>query len=184
MWKKEKLLVTSNFSFFHIVFKRVALLTCKNQKGLKICINAFPNKLRILCVCSTSLLKTLWKKEKLLITSKFSFSHRVFYPFGKLSAIFINFEIVACKLFQFEASKICRLGKDYALFCQILPHIHFSYSGHQLPVVVVGCDGGSNDENSKPENVLNSSWTENSQGLLNFKHCFKYTEKSCERLMD
>ena len=35
----------------------------------------FPN----LYVCSTSLLKTLWEKEKLLTTSNFSFSHSVFY---------------------------------------------------------------------------------------------------------
>ena len=42
-WKtlreKEKLLVTSNFSFSHSVFKRLILQTCKNQglfvKGLK-----------------------------------------------------------------------------------------------------------------------------------------------------
>ena len=37
-WEKEKLLVTSNFSFFHNVFKRLVLQTCKNQglfgKGL------------------------------------------------------------------------------------------------------------------------------------------------------
>ena len=33
-----------------------------------------------LLVCSTSLLKTLWKKEKLLVTSNFSFSHNVSYP--------------------------------------------------------------------------------------------------------
>ena len=52
-------------------------------------------------VCGTSLLKTLWEKEKLLVTSNFSFSHSVFYPFGELSAIFIKFEIVVCKLFQF-----------------------------------------------------------------------------------
>ena len=30
----------------------------------------------------TSLLKTLWEKEKLLVTSNFSFSHSVFYPSG------------------------------------------------------------------------------------------------------
>ena len=53
-------------------------------------------------VCSTSLLKTLWKKEKLLITSNFSFSHSVFYPFRGFSAISIKFEIFVCKLFQFE----------------------------------------------------------------------------------
>ena len=29
------------------------------------------------------------------------FPHSVFYPFGELPAIFIKFEIVVCKLFQF-----------------------------------------------------------------------------------
>ena len=55
-----------------------------------------------LCVCSASLLKTLWEKEKLLVTSNFSFSRSVFYPFGELSAIFIKFKIAVCKLFQFD----------------------------------------------------------------------------------
>ena len=49
-------------------------------------------------------LKTLWEKEKLLIMNNFSFSHSVFYPFRQLSAIFIIFEIVVCKLFQFRKS--------------------------------------------------------------------------------
>ena len=40
--------------------------------------------------CSTSLLKILWETEKLLVTSNFSLSHSVFYPFRKLSAIFIK----------------------------------------------------------------------------------------------
>ena len=43
--------------------------------------NPFPNKPWFLRVCSTSLLKTLWEKDKLLVTSNFSFSHSVFYPF-------------------------------------------------------------------------------------------------------
>ena len=64
-------------------------------------VNAFPKKPLFLRVCSTSLLKTPWEKEKFLVTSNFSFSHSVFYPFGKLSAIFIKFEIVVDKLFQF-----------------------------------------------------------------------------------
>ena len=46
-------------------------------------------------------LETLWKKEKLLITNNFSFTRSVFYPFGELHAIFIQFETVICKLFQF-----------------------------------------------------------------------------------
>ena len=64
--------------------------------------NPFSNKPWFLRVCSTSLLKTLWEKEKLLVTSNFFlFYHCVFYPFGELSTIFIKFEIVVCKLFQF-----------------------------------------------------------------------------------
>ena len=65
-------------------------------------INPFPNKPWFLCVCSTSLLKTLWEKEKLLVTSNFSFFHNVFYPFEELSAIFMKFKIVVCKLFQYR----------------------------------------------------------------------------------
>ena len=43
----------------------------------------FPNKPWFSRLCSTSLLKTLWEKEKLLETRNFSFSHSVFYPFVK-----------------------------------------------------------------------------------------------------
>ena len=50
---------------------------------------------------AVQVLKTTWEKEKLLVTSNFSCSHSVFYPFGELSAIFIKFKIVVCKLFQF-----------------------------------------------------------------------------------
>ena len=42
-----------------------------------------------------------WEKEKLLVTSNFSFSHSVFYPFEQLSAIIAKFKIVVCNLFQF-----------------------------------------------------------------------------------
>ena len=52
-------------------------------------------------LCCTILLKTMWgKKKKLLVTSTFSFSHSVFYHFGKHPAIFIKFKIVICKLFK------------------------------------------------------------------------------------
>ena len=61
-------------------------------------------------ICSTSLLKTLWEKEKLLVTLVISpfptvfstlLENCLFYPSEELSAIFIEFEIVVCKLFQF-----------------------------------------------------------------------------------
>ena len=63
--------------------------------------NKFPKQALVLLVYRISLLKTLWEKEKLLVTSNFFFSHSVFLAFGELFAIFIKFEIVVCKLFQF-----------------------------------------------------------------------------------
>ena len=42
-----------------------------------------------------------WENEKLLVTSNFFFNHGIFYPFKELSAIFIKFRIVVCRLFQF-----------------------------------------------------------------------------------
>ena len=46
-------------------------------------------------------LKHCGKRRNCSLTSNFSFSHCVFYPFGELSAIFIRFENVVCKLFEF-----------------------------------------------------------------------------------
>ena len=73
--------------------------------------NPFPNKPWFLSVCSTSLLKTPLEKEKLLVTSNFSFSNSVFYPLQTLSALLIKFEIVVCKLVQFGSVKNLSFGK-------------------------------------------------------------------------
>ena len=56
--------------------------------------------------------ETLWKKEKLLFTSKFFFSLSVFYPFGELFAIFIKFRIVVCKLSIWKSLKFVVLERD------------------------------------------------------------------------
>ena len=74
-------------------------------------INPFPDKPWFLHVYSKSHLKTWLEKEKLLVTSNFSFSQSVFNPFGELSAIFITFKIVTCNSFHLEESNICHLGK-------------------------------------------------------------------------
>ena len=71
---------------------------------LQTLFNPFPNKPWFLRVCNPSVLKTQWEKEKLLVTSNFSFFHSVFYPLGELSAIFIKFEILDCK--HFEIGKV------------------------------------------------------------------------------
>ena len=73
--------------------------------------NPFPNKPWFLRVYSKSLLKTLWEKEKLLLTSNFSFSHSVFYLFRELLAIFIKLGIVVCELFQFGSVWNSSFGK-------------------------------------------------------------------------
>ena len=77
--------------------------------------NPFPNKPWFSRVCSTSPLKTMWKKEILLVTSNFSFSHIVFYPFGELSAIFVKFKIVVCKLFHFGRVQRLSFGKGLTI---------------------------------------------------------------------
>ena len=78
LWEKEKLLVTSNFSFFPQCFPPISITFC----------NFHQNKPWFLRVCRTSLLKTLWEKEKLLVTSNFSFFPQCFPP---ISITFCNF---------------------------------------------------------------------------------------------
>ena len=87
--------------------------------GVSFCVNPFPSKPWFLRVCSTSLLKTMGKKEKLLVMSNFSFFHTVFYPFEELSAIFIKFKLLFANSFSLENSKICCLGKGEAamIYC-------------------------------------------------------------------
>ena len=90
-----------HFLPFQQGFLKASLPGSMNPEHVRERVNPFPNRAWFLRVCSTSLVKTLWEKEKLLVMSNFSFSHSFFYPFGELSAIFIKFKIVVCKPFQF-----------------------------------------------------------------------------------
>ena len=77
-------------------------------------VNPFPNKSRFLRVCSTSLLKTLWEKEKLLITSNFSFFPQCFLPILENFLPFSsNSKLASANSFSLGESKICRLGEGY-----------------------------------------------------------------------
>ena len=87
------------------MFSKDILQTHKKQGLFGKGLNPFPNKPWFLSVCRTSLLKTLWENQKLQVTSNFSFSRSVFYPFGELCPIFIKFKIVVCKVFQFGSLK-------------------------------------------------------------------------------
>ena len=138
LWEKEKNAAYQHFILFSQCFSNLSvtkLIICAasdafNSYCLKFCyvesFNPFPNKPWLLRVCSTSLLKTMWEKENLLVTSNFSFFHIVFYPFGEqcfwsfwrtfcpfgeLSAIFIKFNIVVCKHFQFGRVRNLSFGK-------------------------------------------------------------------------
>ena len=76
-----------------------------------ILLNPFPNKPWFLCVCSTSLLKTLWEKEKLLVTSNFSFSHCFAIHLESFLPFLSNLKLLSANSFSLEESKICCLGK-------------------------------------------------------------------------
>ena len=73
--------------------------------------NHFPNKPRFLRVCSTSLLKTRWKKEKLLVTINFSFPTAFSTLLDNLLPILSNLTLSSAKSLSLKESKICRLGK-------------------------------------------------------------------------
>ena len=104
--EKEKLLVTSNFSFSHSVFYPFRELFPHFHQIQNCCLQlrSVWKGLKFVVLSVVQVLKTLWEKEKLLLTSNFSFAHSVFYPFRKLSPIFIKFKIVVCNFFQFGRS--------------------------------------------------------------------------------
>ena len=60
-----------------------------------------------------SLLKTLWKKEKLLVTSNFSFSHSIFYLFKSknFQLYSSNLKLLSANSFNLEESKMCHSEK-------------------------------------------------------------------------
>ena len=119
LWEKEKSLVISNFTSSNRVFSRIVLQTCKNMALFG---KGFPHNDTFWRPWVTSLLKKLWEKEKLLVTSNFSFTHSVFYPFRELSGIFIKFKIVVCRPFQFGPVSNLSSGNGliYALYHTIL----------------------------------------------------------------
>ena len=75
-------------------------------------LNSFQKKPWFLCVCSTSLLKTLWEKKKLLVASKLLLFSTVsstrmenFLPFPS------NLKSSSANSYSLEKFKICSLGK-------------------------------------------------------------------------
>ena len=111
------------------------MLVDKFHVLIKSVFNPFPNKPWFLRVCSTSLLKTLWEKEKLLVTSNFSFSHIVFYPLGEFSLIFIIVELSSANSFNLGRVQNVLFGKG--LICGLQIHFNFDHS------ILLSCGQGS-----------------------------------------
>ena len=74
--------------------------------------NPFPNKLCFLRVCSTSLWKTLWEKEKLLMTSNFSFPTVFSISLENFLFFSSNLKLSSSNSFSLEESKICHFGNN------------------------------------------------------------------------
>ena len=121
MWKKEKMLVTSIFSFFPQCFTKGIFLKIIKKSGL--CGKELNLQHSYVCTYMYIPLKqqrlhynsfenTVGKGEiARIVTSNFSFSHSVFYPFRKHPAICIKFQIVVCKLLQFGRLKSLSFGR-------------------------------------------------------------------------
>ena len=95
---------TSNFSFSRSIFYPFGELSSIFIKFKVIVCKLFQfgRVKNLLCGRGLrSLLKTLWEKEKMLVTSIFSFSHNVFYPSLNKFQFFSYIYFVVCKCFQF-----------------------------------------------------------------------------------
>ena len=109
--------------------------------------NPFPNKPWFLRVYGISLLKTLWEKEKKLVTSIFSFSHGVFYSIKEINHHLSNTEFVVCKCFQFGNVQNSVVWEKVKSVCrrEINPIPH-------MPIL-----GSSNSAANK--NMVSKMWT-------------------------
>ena len=88
----------------------IILLEIRLSQFLAKGVYSLPNKPWFLHVCSICLLKTRWEKEKLLITSNFSFS-QCFLPIWKTLLFSSKVKMSSADSFSLGQSKIYRLGK-------------------------------------------------------------------------
>ena len=73
--------------------------------------NPFPNKPWFLRVYRTSLLRTLWEKDKLLVRAIYPFPTVFSIRFDNFMTFSSNLKLSSANSFSLEESKICRLGK-------------------------------------------------------------------------
>ena len=155
-----------------------SIFTNKVFNSLWLCIlNPLPNQPWFLRVGCTSLLKTLREKEKLLVKSNFSFSHSVFYQSRDLSAIFIKFETVICKLFEF--GRVHNLSFEKGLnnywFKGILLHFRHYLTLYHTAKFCTGhnkCEWNTEFVLGRVENIVGKGENAGYQPFLLFPKCF------------
>ena len=88
----------------------------------------FPKKPWFIRLCSTSLLRnTVRKGEIARINKQFAPFPSVFYPIRELSSIFIKFEIVVCKPFQFGRSLKFVVWQGVKIYHNVSDTVHGIY---------------------------------------------------------
>ena len=110
----EKMLITSVFAISHEF----------STLPKKYCINSLPHKFNFNDPENNHIQKTSWEKEKLLVTSIFSFSQNVFYSFQRKFQILSRIYFDVCKCFQFG------FGQVFVVWQRVVPDLNF---GQQMP---------------------------------------------------
>ena len=155
MWGKEKLLVIIIFSFSHNVFKMLIFFFFLRVVKVGIVWERVKVYTVLYSVCKTdhtfnslpytlnhtiptfnnpeiNLLKTLWEKEKILVTSIFSFP-TIFSTLPKTDFNFsVKFNLSSANAFSFDQSKNLLFGKE-------LKDIPISYDLDIRPFCLLGC---------------------------------------------
>ena len=98
---------------------------CSGRCGL----NPLPHHPDFSRPCTRSLLKTLWEKEKMLVTSIFFFCHNVFYPSQNKFCFFQSWLFCRLQMFSIWTKfKVLSFGKELKPIttqCHILMHYRY-----------------------------------------------------------
>ena len=130
--------------------------------------NSLPRKPLFLCVCSTSLLKTMWKNETLLVISPFPTAFSTL--FTNCTPLSSCREMLSTNSFSYQESKICHLGKGQ-LFTndKILDYFKLkAFADNKLNVakmMISPCD--------RAENIVKKGQNTGYQHFLLFPQCFQ-----------
>ena len=107
-------MLLKQFSVFHTLENVGKGQNVGNQHFLPFSamFNPFPNNSWFLCVCSISLLKTLWEKGEIASNEQFFLFPQCFLPILKnFLPLSSHLKLSSANSLNLEESKICRLGK-------------------------------------------------------------------------